>query len=332
MLSLCLLFATSAKAKEVKFNDLTIDALDAQKIILTGFKASVKLLPAKTPGKIVIHAKKIIDDKRSSSDDAWVYGAKHDEKNIKIEVRGPDSQSAREDLKLGTTEFQFEIEAPNLAFDIALREGSINIQNWNSTLNLVILDGNVNISHCGAFVHLQCQSGEVRITNHKGRVEIESLKAKLFISEFEGNLRIKNFAGESNLEKISASVQIRSKLGSSHITKSQGSLEIENGKGPFNILEFNGQIRGQNEDGSLTAKLMGDIDVSLETLTGSMSFKVPESSGAFAKLLSEEGSLTAPENFKTGKLGNLKVASGRFNGSEKGSLLLKSKTGNLRVH
>ena len=125
---------------------------------------------------------------------------------------------------------------------------------------------------------------------------------------------------------------MQSKLGTSHISKSQGSLEIENGKGAFNILEFNGQIRGQNDDGSLTAKLLGDVDVSLESTSGSMSFKLPEDSAAFAKLQSEEGIITAPESFKTGKIGNLKVASGRFTGSEKGSILLKSKSGNLRVH
>ncbi len=321
-----LVSANFGQAREVKFNDIVIDVLDAQKIILAGFKGSVKILPAKQSGKLVIHAKKIIDDKKSASDDSWTFGAKHEDKNIKIEVRGS------EDVKQSTTEFDFEIEAPNLPFDVAWREGSVMIQNWNSALNIVLLDGNLSLSHCTASVHIQNESGELRISNHKGRVEVESLKAKLFVSDFDGNLRIKNFAGESTLDNVSATVHLQSKLGASHIAKSQGSLEIENGKGSFNILDFSGQIRGQNEDGSITAKILGDVDVSLESAAGSMSFKLPEKSAAFAKLQSEDGALATPEGFKTGKIGILKVTSGRFPGSERGSLLLKSKSGNIRVH
>ncbi len=319
-------------AKEVRFNDLVIDILDAQKITVTGFKGSVKLLPSKLPGKLIVHAKKIIDDKKQASEDSWIFGAKHEEKNIKIEVRSSDPQIMRDDLKQGNTEFQFEIEAPNLPFDIAWREGQINVQNWNSALNIVLLDGILTLTHCGASTHVQNEMGELHILNHKGRVEIESLKAKLNISDFEGNLRIKNFAGESNLVNVSASIRLQSKLGASHVAKSQGNLEIENGKGNFNILDFSGPIRGQNEDGSLTARILGDVDVSLESISGSMSFKLPVNSAAFAKLQSEEGSISAPDSFKTGKLGSLKLASGRFTGSEKGSIFIKSKTGSLRVH
>ena len=330
--TLVLCFGSHTQAKEIRFNDIVLDVLDAQKIIVTGFKGSVKLLPSQTPGKMIIHAKKIIDDKKQASEDNWTFGAKHEDKNIKLEVRGPDAQSSSDDLKQVTTEIQFEIEAPNLPFDIAWREGSISIQNWNSSLNIVLLEGNLTLSHCGASIHIQNEAGEVRVSNHKGRVEIEGLKSKVFISDFDGSLRIKNFAGDSTLDKVSASVHIQTKLGTSHITKSEGSLEIENGKGAFNILDFNGQIRGQNEDGSITAKILGDVDVSLESTSGSMSFKLPEGSAAFAKLQSEDGQITTPDSFKTGKIGTLKVATGRFTGSEKGSILLKSKTGSLRVH
>ncbi len=332
LMGLILTFVIDSHAKEVRFNDISIDVLDAQKIIVSGYKGSVRIVPAKIPGKMVIHAKKIIDDKKAASDDNWIFGVKHEDKNIKLEVRGPDSQSSWDDLKQVTTEILFEIEAPNLAIDVAWRDGSIDVQNWNSTLNIVLLAGSVTLSHCGASSHIQSQSGEIHVANHKGRLEIESLKSKVFISDFEGNLRVKNFAGDSNLEKVSASVHMQSKIGTSHISKSDGSLEIENGKGAFNILDFSGQIRGQNEDGSVTAKILGDVDVSLESSSGSMSFKLPEDSAAFAKLQSEDGSITTPDSFKTGKIGNLKVASGRFTGSQKGSILLKSKTGNLRVH
>jgi len=325
--------APLGQAKELKFNDVILDVGDAQKLVISGYKGSVKISPSKQGGKLIIHAKKITDDKKSSStDNNWIFGAKREDKNIKIEVHGPDMQNLGEGLKQLSTEFQFEIEAPPMPVDLAWRDGVVHIQNWNAALNIVLLEGSLNISHCVAQVHIQNEMGEVKLLNHHGRTEIETLKSKLIVNDFDGHLRIKNFAGESILQNVTASIHLQSKLGASHITKSQGSLEIENGKGSFNILDFNGSIHGQNEDGNVTVKLVGDVDVAMDSVSGSMSFKLPEDTGAYAKLQSEEGTLSNPESFKTGKLGNLKVASGRFSGSEKGSIVLKSKTGNLRVH
>jgi hypothetical protein len=324
-----------AIAKEIKFNDLIFEATDLQKIDIIGAKGTIKLVPAKAANaqKLVIHARKIVDDKKSGSADSWNFSAKREEKTIKIEVRGPDSVTAIEEMKQPSVEFYFEVEAPSsLAVEISLRTGLVSVLAWNAPLNMSVIDGMINVAQCTSSVRIQNQSGEIKISNQKGRLDIDSMKAKIFISDSEGSLRIKNFAGENTIQNVSSSIHVQSKLGSTHITKSQGSIELENGKGSFNILDFNGSIHGQNEDGAITAKLLGDVDVAVDSLTGPMSFKLPEKSAAYAKLQSDEGLLAGLDGFKNAKLGNAKLLIGRFAGSEKGSIVLKSKSGNLRVH
>ncbi len=324
-----------AFAKETKFNDLVLESGDIQKIIIVGAKGAVKLIPSKMANspRLIVHARKVIDEKRSTNSELWNYSAKREDKNMKIEVHGPDSSSSVDEMKQPSVDFYFEIEAPStLPVDISWRIGSVSVQSWNAPLNISVIDGVLSVAQCTSSVRIQSQTGEIKISNQKGRVDIDAMKSKLFVSDSEGSLRIKNFSGENNIQNVSSSIHVQSKLGATHITKSQGSIELENGKGTFNILDFNGSIHGQNEDGAVTAKLLGDVDVALDSLTGSMSFKLPEKSAAYAKLQSDEGILSGLDGFKNAKLGNAKLLIGRFAGTEKGSIVLKSKSGNLRVH
>ena len=82
----------------------------------------------------------------------------------------------------------------------------------------------------------------------------------------------------------------------------------------------------------MTLATLGEPDVAIDTTQGSVSVKVAPQTATNVAMQTEGGNLATPESIHQGRQGALKLASGRLPGSGHGSISLKSKSGNLRVH
>lgn len=341
--------AARAEAREVKFKELAFLLREGDRIRVVGAKGHVRLIAAsrpladatapenKTAPNALLRVRKVLDDKASSRAkegfDQWTYSLRKEDNVTYIEARGSDAKSDWEaQLKDGFPEFVFEIEAPPVAAEINLREGRFETQNWKAAVAVQIVEGQVRMAKNEGPLRVQVQRGEVRIDGHKGRVDIDGFNPKTHLTEIDGDLNLDNFAGDSVLQGLRGSLRMTAFSGQTTASKVDGGCDFTVGRGFLNLQGLEGGLRGQLGNGSVVAKLLGEPEVNIEAKEGSVSLRLPPSSGASVRLQTEDGNLSAPAQLTSSHTATRKVVAGRLSGTGKGSVFVKTKTGNVRLN
>ncbi|MCM2281675.1 MAG: DUF4097 domain-containing protein [Bdellovibrionaceae bacterium] len=341
--------AARSEAREVKFKDYPLEVREGDRVHLTGVNGSVRLIPvtkallpavAPAAGAVpngLLRVRKVLSDKAPArvleGFDQWTFTVRRDESVWRIEVKGPDAKSDWEaQLKAGFPEFQFEIESPSVPVEVYFREGRFEAQNWKAPLVVQVNEGQARLAKNEGPLRIQLQRGEVRVDGHKGRIEIDGFNPKIQLSNIEGDLNLDNFAGESALQTLKGSLQLRAFSGQTVAGNIGGGCDFELGRGSLSLQGLEGGLRGQLDNGSVSAKLSGEPEVNIESQEGSVSLRLPADSGAQVRLQTEEGSLQAPSQLGTSKTSTQKFVTGRLSGSGKGSIFVKTKTGNVRLN
>lgn len=330
----------SAAAKEIRFKEIPLEVREGDRLVVSLLRGSVRLsTPA--PGKpAVVRARKRLNDKASSEEqarfEALAFTTRRDGQVVYLEIKGPENtrSSWLQWMRSATPELHLEIEAPSSPSEITLREGQINVQNWRQALTASVNEGQIRSTGGEGLIKAQSQKGEIRIEKHRGRVEADSYGAKVIATEIEGDIHVTNFAGETNLSKTKGHVQLLNHAGNTALVKSSGSLQFLNGRGALNVQGFEGPIRGHSDQGAVVAVLEGEseAEVDMDSVQAQLTVRLPANSGAQIQMQSEEGSVVPPETIRALGGSGTKTASGRLNGSgPKGSVSLKSKSGALRM-
>lgn len=330
-------FGAEAALREVRFKDAPLEIREGDRLVISGIRGSVRLIPLAMGRTPVLRAKKIMAEKFAATAgerfDALNYQVRRGDGVLVIEARGPASKAEwGEWLKPGGPELVLEIEAPAVPVEVSLHSGLITTQNWKGPLSTTLVEGVVRTSATEGPLRLQVQKGEARVDSHRGRLEFDTYGARLNAQNVDGELMVENFSGETSLSQIKGNIQLRSHAGGSSIAKSTGALDFELGRGGLTVTGFEGPLRGQTANGSVVAALEGEAEVAIESVQGPVTVKLPGESAAFVRLQSETGSLSAPEPVRPGQAGTLKTAVGRLGGSgPRGTVVIRSKAASLRV-
>lgn len=331
-----LVFSSAHAAKEVKFKEYPFEIVKGERLVITGVRGSVKLIPLQ-PGKSpVVRAKKVLPDaaKPGASQlfENLSFQVKKEGTVVTVEAKGISSRQEFIDAsKPGQPELSFEIEAPSTPTEIHYHSGQIVASGWKDGLSVSMVEGKILTTDGEGVLRAILTRGELKVEKQKGNVEIENHGGKVTLANITGDVRLHSFSGEVSATSISGKMGFRAKAGSLNLTKLTGDLTFENGRGGIAGTAIEGAVRGSTEDGAINLQLAGDADLSLETEDGSVTVKAPGGSGALLKLSSEDGPIFAPDSVKVPKVTGPKSVVARLDGAPKGQIIVRSKRGVIRI-
>lgn len=329
-------------AREAKFKDLPLEWAKGDRFLLQGLRGSVRLIQtppnAKNPPRgAVARGRRILPDgtKRGAQErfDSLSFSVHREGSLVVIEVRGPTTKSEwLEGAEAGMPELAIEIEAPfAIPAEVHLRSGTVSLQGWKDSATITVGDGAIRAIDTQGSLQLSLLRGEVKIEKHKGDVALETHAGKVQLSGIEGSARVHNFAGETSASGVTGKLTLRSKAGATTLSKVDGGFEFDNGRGAVNGTAVGGDIRGVNDDGAVNLALVGETDAIIDTQDGSVSIKPPSGFGVLLRLSSEEGAIAAPASVNVPKVAGPKSVVSRLDGTAKGTVVVRSKRGLIRI-
>ncbi len=343
-----LLLPLNANARDVKYKDFILQLHEGDRLNIVSIKGSVKVTPnskllmpgisaALSPaegaaGNGVIRVRKSGTGAAESNFDSWTFSVRREGNIVRVEAKGPDGKNEWEQqIKSAMPELHFEIDAPAVPLEIAQREGVVNVSGWKNSIHVQLVEGQTKFAKNEGSLRAQVQRGEVRIDTHKGRVEVDGFNPKVIATGIEGDTTLDNFAGETSVTTVKGNLQVTTFSGQTMAAKIGGSVDFQVGRGTLNLQDLTGSLRGKLDNGSLIAKISGEPEVNIESQEGGVSLDISPGASPTVRLQSEEGNLTAPGDLASSKQGANKVLAGRLNGGGNGSVIVKTKTGNVRV-
>lgn len=343
-------------AQEVRFKEIPFEMKENEKLVISSLHGRVILKGQEGTGSssaVYLRAKKIRKKESTQKDGPSSSGTSlGDKQNLDqefadlsftvrkegnaylIEDKGIMSRSdlARK-VEEREMEMVYEIEASSQPVEIHLHDGAVSVKNWHRSVDITLVDGTVQARDSSGDFNVQLQKGVVTVESHIGRVDIDSFGAQFSAKKVEGDLIVKNFGGESNFNEIKGDVDIRTYSGPVQVAKLSGSLAFDVGRSVLKIIDLEGALRGKTDLGTVSAGLLGESEVDVESNQGTVGLRLPASSGAALKLNSEEGAIYAPEGVKSYDSGNGQAVRTRLKGDgPKGVVTIKSKSGIIRVH
>lgn len=331
-----LVMAAPAFARDVKFKDLTVDWVKGDRLVVQGLRGSVKLI-ASGKGAAVVRGRKSINDgnKGTASErfDSLAFSARRESGVVIVEVRGPNTKQEWIDWsQSGNGDLNLEIEAPMaLPAEVHLRSGTVTATAWRDALAVTLQDGAVRLNDGEGDVRVSLLRGEVKIEKQKGLVQVESHAAKVNLTSIDGDARVHNFGGDTAVTTVSGTLNLRTKTGTSSLQKIETGLDFDNGRGTLTGNGVKGQIRGATDEGAVNLQLDGEVDVLIEAQDGNIAVKPPSGFGVLLKLSTEEGAIGAPDSVSVPKTAGPKSVVARMDGTAKGTVVLRSKRGNIRI-
>lgn len=331
------MLAPSAGAKEMRYKDYPIEVRDGDRLVFSGIKINVRLVPSSKPKLTTLRVKKTVSDKASAEElikfESLGFNVRREGSAIFVEAKGPESKSSWSHwLKPTAPELGVEMEVPAIPVEILAHDGQVTIANFNQAVAVNLINGVIRSNSTEGLLRVDLQNGQISIEKHHGRLEVDSYGAKLAIQDIEGDQDIANFAGETNIARAKGNIDIKSHAGLISIIKSTGSVDFLASRGALNLSEFEGPVRGQTDQGAVSIGVAGDADVHVEANLSTVTVKLPGNSGALLRLQTEEGSLTVPDAIKPTGGNRARIVNGRLPGDgPKGIVSLKSKAGVLRV-
>jgi hypothetical protein len=326
--------------KQTTFKDLTVEVTANTRVYISGIKGTVRLVS--TSGQMsepVLHVHKSV----AESAPAWAqdlfenlsYTVRSEGDGLFIEGKFSDAKSSVETWWASEApELHFDLEIPARSIEVALRTGSIQVQNWKAPLAIFLVEGSARIDSGDGIAKLQIQQGDIRVDKHRGHIDLDTYAAKMAMTDVDGDISIANFNGDSSLSKVHGTLQIQASAGAVSIAKGSGTIDFETMRSGLVIQEFEGAIHGQAEDGSITASVLGEADVEIHSKQAPVAVHLPPGSSATLKLRSEDGAIIVPEPLKAAKSGEAKVVQGRMPASVaaiKGNVTVSTQTGTIRV-
>ncbi len=330
--------STSSKAsKAASKADRKADNAALEKAFTTRPLAGEGATLADPAANAVLRVRKVINDKLGSKGaeifEHWGYTVRRDENVVRIETKGPESRTDwSSQIKDGTMpEIHFELEAPPVSVEVALRDGAIQARGWRNNLTLQIINGHVRLAQNLGVLRVQVQRGELQIEGHDGRLDVDGFNPHIRLAAIEGDLSLANFAGDSSIQDLKGNLSLKAFSGQTVANKIDGGVDFELGRASLNLQGLDGGLRGQLENGNVSAKFLSESDVNIESQAGSVVLNLSTKPAISVRLQTEDGTLNAPDELPISKTSTHKLVVGRLNGGGKGTVFVKSKTGNVTL-
>lgn len=317
----------SAAPTNQSSSSLVMHLQEIDRITFQGERGDIKWIFTEGAKELSIKAK-LPGGKKIES----VVSAKRNGRELQILIQVPESSDdlakqshlRREELKQ-----EFEIRSPSLPVDVAWTEGSVTAVGSNSFFSVMLLKGKVQVEKM-AEVKLNARDGVLNASEIKGPLTLETYSGQIDAKDLAARTRIRNFSGKTAVSKFAAPLSFESYKGALNASQGKGAIDFKTQNGSIVVQDLEGDLAGSSEQGSITAKLKGRAVAKLETATGAIRLSVPSDSGARLSIQSDDGHITLPRNFD-GPPGNGKSAYGHLVGETAGSLVLRTKTGEIKV-
>lgn len=303
-----------------------VPVAEGDRLVLKGLEAQVQVVGQ------VGNSLKVAGVEESGTEGVFVVTKKN---NI-IEVKMNEYGGKRSWLNiLGKAPAQMkkiEIWGPSIPTEIQLRGGSVVLQKWSKDLKVSVTQGRVSSIGGAGSLQIYVQKGDVNVQDHTGKVEADSYTGTMSLKNIQGDVDASLFAGQLNIEKVRGFLSLTTQQSNSKVNMSSGTIQFENGKGSLNIQAFQGRMEGQNQEGAVTIAMALDSEVDIKTKSGKVSIQAPPASGATLNLMTTEGEILVPSEFKVNKLSAEKSVRGRLRGdAQRGSIFVRSQDGTISV-
>jgi hypothetical protein len=336
LLIFALCFSLQAGAKVLDFKPMSVDVGAQDHYLIKGFKGKVNLVGQSRGNRLAVTLRQLQPDNLSSEMkdimEEWIFSVQRRDNVIEIMVRPPHSKTslAKTLQSQQMPTFEVSIQGPARETELALREGSLKIENWSAPLKIYAQKSDVSIRNCEGELHLGVQEGQVHLLSHKGAASIESYSAKVNVKEGSGALSVVNFSGTTDIQSQQGPIELNGYQGGFQVSKGQGRLEFDVDRSTVKVGERAGDLRGKSKQGAVIASLQGESDVRLSTVEGNVSLSLANS-GAYLNVGSEEGQVYAPNYLQVSRLPNIRLVQGRLHGKLPGQVYVRSQSGTIRI-
>lgn len=334
-LGLCFFSMSAAYGKTLDFKPLSVEVKPEDRYLVRGFKGKISISAQKSD-RLTVTLKQVQPSQISSDMkevvDEWLFSVQKRENIIEVLVRSPHSKASWEKTLQNQVmpSFEMQISGPPKALDLALRDGTLKIDNWSAPLKIYAQKGSVTINGGEGELTLGIQEGQVNLNARKGSTSIDSYAAKISSRSGEGGLRVVNFSGNTNIEAHQGAVDLNGYQGEFDVSKGRGRVDFDVDRSTVKINGRSGDIRGQSGQGALIATTSGQAEVRVTTKEGNVSLNMA-GSGAQVNIGTEEGQIYAPNYLRLSRLPTMKLMQGRLRGKESGQVYVRSESGSIRL-
>jgi hypothetical protein len=342
--TLCLVFGVELSMAAVPLAPIRLKIEADDRYVVKGYRGRVEFESKEGVSDVIVTVHEVDrgntkSSRRSgsiSSSEDWQVSVRREGHLIVASVEGPTSKQVWNELLMAgrlssdVPEYVVSVVGPSRPLDVSWHEGPIKVDRLDAELHVTSVKSAVEISQGRGDTTLSLQEGDLQVKNRKGPLSIESYAAKVTVSGVEGPLHLENFAGETNLHGADGPMDFMAYKGPSKLSSLKGRLDYKNGIGPLHIEKFEGELRGNSSQGAVTAEILGEADVRLQSADGSVTLHLP-SGGAWVNLVTTEGNMAVPSYLKATRLPTQTVRSGRLKGSLGGSVSVRTTTGEIRI-
>ncbi len=231
----------------------------------------------------------------------------------------------------GSVDFTISVPA-NMNITLNNSNGDIEIRGISGALDVSLESGEVRVNQFVGSVSIDVSGGLVELKDLDADVELTSTTADLKMTAIEGNVTIhggagntvgEDITGEITVIQTSGDIKLSSISGDARLKATSGDLTIQQESGALDIFTHTGKV-------TVNTELFSERDYIVETLSGSISFSIPDNAGANVLLSTLSGDIdTKGLPMEVGSFSRREITGSV--GAGGANVSLKSDSGDIRL-
>ncbi len=316
---------SSAWARRIEYKPMVLPSNGLKKIVINLEVGDIDIQEIPKGRAIEIQS-----SQEQNAEDELVFSHRVDNDVLELFVSSSQSQTSQNKPTQARSKINLLIKSPSLPLQVVMRSGSFDSQSWKSNLELVVHSGTVKLRGQQGDSKIVIGTGSLNVDDQSGALFVDSFNSKVELAKIQGPAKIQNFSGSTTVVDSDGTMSLESYKAFTKVTKSKGKLIFRLGKSPIKIENFDGEIRGSSKEGPVNIVTSGKASIRLDSVDAPVNIKT-ENSGANVNLGSKSGAILAPKNLKAESQGSFRLMLGRLKGSEPGSIVVRTETGEIRV-
>ncbi len=316
---------------------LSLDVLPEDSYVLQGFQGRVRVIPDEGAQSLRVFVRPRQAESSSAlmqrHQEEWGVSLERKSNVIQIEVQTPQSKDLWHEIlakESAAPHFDLEIRAPLRPLDVHWRRGEIEVRSWSAALSVFSHEAQTLIVGGQGVLNIHQQLGEVRVIQREGPLDLNTFSARVRLEKLSGDIRVDNFAGQTEIFENEGEIFLAGFEATQKVVGGRGRIEFKHQRSPLRVENFAGDLRGESEQGEVVASLRGEANVRVITKEAAVNLSLP-GSGASVNLGSQEGAIDSPGFLRVDQMPHLRTARGRLRGGERGSVYVRTESGEIRL-
>jgi DUF4097 and DUF4098 domain-containing protein YvlB len=185
----------------------------------------------------------------------------------------------------GSVDFVISVPA-DCNVDINNPQGDIDVSGLRGSVKVVGEAGNIGVRDILGNATIATSSGSVTVKDIEGKVYIKANGSDLTFFSLNGDLEIRNSSGKAAGEYLIGDLTVTQQVGEVNVKHIEGDIRIKAASANVKVAQDFGALDVSTETGDIdiTTELNSSKDYFVETVSGSIRFRVPEASGGEVRL------------------------------------------------